>query len=630
MKHLWIIAITLLILALAFNDTFALVSQYDFTQSLGTYTELGDEEGTVLTGLTNVDDATMQVNLPTDFNFYYNGVKLTQVSPCTNGWVGMGSTTSTIGTDPIFQQSGLAAVSLVAIFARDMIGYPFTPSTVKWAIQDEAPNRVLVIQYKNWHTNASGANSLLNAQLRLYETSHNIQIVYGSNVNSITHYVQTGLKGSTASDWNLRTALTDWSSSTQATSNADRMQFSPTIMPPSGLTYTWTPMQFNISGATVNRIQSSINYNTRIGNQAIANIVVNVIGVVPPTLDATSFTFNSNGTTNTASVINAKMFYTGSSATYATTTQFGAEITDISAPFTFQAGTTLTLQPGVHNFWLTYELNTNANAEDICVAQCTNILITPSEGEQINVVPNPSSTFRVVRGPLSGIYTVGNTPTADFSNLNMAFADLNLMGMSGNVGLKIVSDIVEPTSAILKQVPTTPAGSAFIVKIYPDGDNRRISGAIVGNGLLVFQGSDNISIDGQFYSGDPFSSAGDGQNHLTISNDITNSNSNQFTLFFTNNTSPTSNGCTNVYVGYCNIAGSNNLTLTSNQVIRVYSTTAINSNFIIEYNNIYRAYQGIYIYGASSKLASNCIVRYNNIGHADLAQSINYNGVYTN
>jgi hypothetical protein len=83
----------------------------------------------------------------------------------------------------------------------------------------------------------------LNWQIRLNQTTGSINIIYGSctATNSTSYTSQVGLRGSSNSDFNNRASTTNWSATTAGSSNSSTVTSKNTIMPASGLTYTWLP-----------------------------------------------------------------------------------------------------------------------------------------------------------------------------------------------------------------------------------------------------------------------------------------------------------------------------------------------------------------------------------------------------
>jgi hypothetical protein len=102
-------------------------------------------------------------------------------------------------------------------------------------------SRVHVIQFKRF-ARFAGANECFNFQIRLYETSNEIEIVYGSNttLNATSATPQVGLRGATNADFNNRTG-TNWSASTAGGTNTATMTLNSTSLPASGQIYHWGP-----------------------------------------------------------------------------------------------------------------------------------------------------------------------------------------------------------------------------------------------------------------------------------------------------------------------------------------------------------------------------------------------------
>jgi len=86
-------------------------------------------------------------------------------------------------------------------------------------------------------------------------------------------------------------------------------------------------------------------------------LVTNTDGSLSP-LKADTFYFSTLGSTNPAEIANAKLYYTGKSPEFKTTTQVGSTVT---GPGTmFKIFTTQKLEPGTNYFWLTYDISASA------------------------------------------------------------------------------------------------------------------------------------------------------------------------------------------------------------------------------------------------------------------------------
>ncbi|MBA5793624.1 T9SS type A sorting domain-containing protein [Flavobacterium sp. xlx-214] len=254
--------IYLLLLALLLSiKVFSQVNLYTFSQSNGTYQEITG--GTVLasptgnTSTTSVDTGNWNVTIPFSFNF--NGTNHTTVNVGSNGSVIFPGTTATYsGTVPISTTTAYAGA--ISAWGRDINGYYDATgaivSNISWAVEGAAPNRTLVIQYKNARPVYSVSITdvhLINFQIRLTEGTNVIKIVYGPysspvSTSNPSGTIEVGLRGATNTDFNNRLNATtvNFNSSVVGTLNSSTQAFnadtaSNAKMPVSGLTYIYTP-----------------------------------------------------------------------------------------------------------------------------------------------------------------------------------------------------------------------------------------------------------------------------------------------------------------------------------------------------------------------------------------------------
>ena len=109
-----------------------------------------------------------------------------------------------------------------------------------------APFRVHTIQFKNFRQYLIiGTNDNFNFQIKLFETTGVIHVVYGNmqEVTSAGIFGQTGLRGDAETDFNNRTntGSLNWGSSFAGGTNAVTSLLSSSVYPVSGQTYIWTP-----------------------------------------------------------------------------------------------------------------------------------------------------------------------------------------------------------------------------------------------------------------------------------------------------------------------------------------------------------------------------------------------------
>ena len=114
-----------------------------------------------------------------------------------------------------------------------------------------------------------------------------------------------------------------------------------------------------------------------------------------------------------------------------------------------------------------------------------------------NITTNPTPySFNVV-GALSGSYTVCSSG-CDFSSLTNtygAFDSINKSAIVGDVSLVVSGDLNSEAGTVgINQIARS---GNYKVSIVPDGNTERL---IAGNGtsLIVFNGGDNITIDGRY------------------------------------------------------------------------------------------------------------------------------------
>ncbi len=240
------------------NQTTAQVhTSYTFSQSAGTYTAISGTPVSALAGA-SVDDNVAKLTVgtvPFTFNYYGNAgvvnLNTVLVTVCSNGWICLGSSNH-IGSAPLTGNDdmfyGPSSKGVIAAFSADLAGT--NTSTVEYATLGSSPNRIFVIQWKDFtEVDQSASPQQINFQIRLYETSNNIEVVYGSFTNLISSSTlpQVGLRGSSSADINARKG-SSWDNSIDAVNDAyaamPYLNNFPYVAgvdyPKSGTIYKWT------------------------------------------------------------------------------------------------------------------------------------------------------------------------------------------------------------------------------------------------------------------------------------------------------------------------------------------------------------------------------------------------------
>jgi hypothetical protein len=602
MKIIYKISILLLIFIAATGYSSALVSGFNFSSTIATYSEITG--GNVLGTISN-DDENYNA-LPIGFSFTFDGTVYTQMSVQTNGFIAMGSSVSS-NYSPI----GGSVNNIIVACAEDLQGQ--TGSELSYLTIGTAPNRALVVQWKNYrHYGATG--DIYNFQIRLYETTNKIEFSYGAFVKNATNRTpQVGLRGAASTDYNDRmvTAGTNtWSTSLPGTSNASTCDLTTASLPNNGLKYTWQIFPMVYTSSTVAQVFGSVLPGGL--KQAIIDIQIVTTGSVNP-LILSQLSLNMNGTTLPADVTNAYVYYTGNSGVFATTTQFGATIPNPATVFAVNG--TQTLAAGTNHFWLAYDIAPGAVVGDYIDGECT-LMIVGGIPEIPTITAPPGA--RLINGPLSGIKTVG--VGGDYDNLTTAANDINLLGLQGNLQLNIISDFTMTAPAIINQWAEV-GGSNYYLTISPTGSAHTITGNL-NDGVIVLNGADRVTIDGRI------NGAG---NNLTIINSNSASSSAVVRLMSLG----TGLGCNNVTIRNCNItgglstySGAIGILVGANGTISTTTSGADNDNVSILNNNISRCYYGIDVYGSSTGMDDNLIISGNVIGSTDVNYYIGYTGMY--
>ena len=242
------------------------------------------------------------------FAFKYNAIDYTSIKVNSNGWASFGTTTSNTTYTPLSSAASSWSGShhpCLSPLGADLQGN--TNGAVRIQTIGSAPNRVCIIQWKNWRRYGGSQN--FNFQIRLYETTNVVQFVYGTMVTTSSASYDCGITGNTNADFNIRTSTTSWSASTVGTANTQDMTVSNSVFPASGQEYTWTPPPFPtvalssitpsvISCATTDPRQVVVDASITLGS--LTSVVLNYSfnGVAQTPIPMT----NSSGTTYTATI----------------------------------------------------------------------------------------------------------------------------------------------------------------------------------------------------------------------------------------------------------------------------------------------------------------------------------------
>ena len=308
-------------------------NSYAFSSATGTYTPITG--GTVLGIATNDDDVFN--GLPIGFTFDYNGASFTTASVNANGFLALGGAVFSSYT----ALSSGTSNNVISALNRDLQGN-VTTGNLSYLTSGVAPNRVFTVQWTSYRAyGATGDN--FNFQINLFESTNVIQIAYGAfTKNATSRTVQVGLRGSSNAVFNNRTSTTSWTASASGTLNSSTMTLSTTVLPPSGLTFTFTPptpaAPVVFTGTKSNITSSTVTLAGTVATNIFPSVTASgiVVGVSPnPVLagfgviDSPTNPVVTNGafTRNIGGLMNGTTYYYRTYATNSIGTSYGADST---------------------------------------------------------------------------------------------------------------------------------------------------------------------------------------------------------------------------------------------------------------------------------------------------------------
>ncbi|MBL4651442.1 MAG: PKD domain-containing protein [Flavobacteriales bacterium] len=157
-----------------------------------------------------------------------------------------------------------------------------------------------------------------------------------------------------------------------------------------GFLYSGPDMTYT-SSTTTQGNTNSVSPNST--DAEMIGVEIETNGLCTP-FNLTELNFDTDGGNGSGSdapstdILNARVYYTGTSSTFAKTNQFGSDMTTPSGTFSITGAQELT--EGTNYFWLVYDLPSGAVVDNEIDAQCTSVVLDGSGGTQTPTVTNPS------------------------------------------------------------------------------------------------------------------------------------------------------------------------------------------------------------------------------------------------
>lgn len=416
----------------------AQVTTYSFTASAGTYTPITG--GTIL-GLPNNDDNIFAAN-PIGFSFCYNGVQYTDFGVCANGWIYMGNTTE---FNSYTSLSTGSANNVISAFNFDIQGEAVV-GELRYQTIGTAPNRTLVVQWMNYDAYQSVVNSdVYNFQIRLSETTNEINIVYGNYTSaSGIRLAQVGIRGSSNADFkniSITNGAQTWATPIAGATNTATAEINnaPLLIPTSGQTYTFSqppaaapPVNLAFSGVTTSGMTLTWNDNsTNEGSFQVYRSTDNI-----------TFTLVNTQTTTSAAT-------TGTPYTYAATGLFSNQI----------------------YYWRVIAGNAN----------CSGVPLTGNQ--------------TTLSGTMCGTYTIG--PSGAYTSLTAAVAAVVTNGVNCPLIFEFQAAYVSTVETFPIVIPFLGNGPAASITARPELGATNLSITSTSTQTIDFNGTSYFTFDGR-------------------------------------------------------------------------------------------------------------------------------------
>ncbi len=222
-------------------------------------------------------------------------------------------------------------------------------------------------------------------------------------------------------------------------------------------------------------------------------------------MNATTFTLNTNGTTNVSDISNAKLWYTGTSAIFAGNTQFGSTVTSPNGSFTITGSQSL--KDGTNYFWLSYDVTAGATAGNFIDGACASVTIGGTARTPTTTTPAGSRKIMTRKSWIGvgsgGVGTDFNTAgnwspwgvpgSTEEAYIATAIASTITMSQSATIGaLTILNNSSESVTTILDiQTFILTVNGDFSQNLGPSGIITTYCELRIGNspGALVVNGN---------------------------------------------------------------------------------------------------------------------------------------------
>lgn len=248
------------------------------------------------------------------------------------------------------------------------------------------------------------------------------------------------------------------------------------------------PPPMVISAATVTQASSASVLNCG-SNQQIVCLQITTTGA-SNAKTVTQIQTNFNGTAAITALSSAKIYYTGTTNTFSTTTLFGS--TSSPSTSTYNINGSQVLSTGVNYFWLAYDLNNSGTVGatvDGIISQFTATAVNYNSGSSPAITttnPAGSRTTTICTGPggvASGL--------SHWVKSNTGVTGNPVTNWSDNSVLQILGDMVSLSAAARPSVQTAAINYENYIRFDGTDDGMKSTNAVTAVTSGLFSNSDN-------------------------------------------------------------------------------------------------------------------------------------------
>jgi len=189
-------------------------------------------------------------------------------------------------------------------------------------------------------------------------------------------------------------------------------------------------------------------------------------------LSLNNFKFENTGTTNVSDILSAELYYTNTSSGFIADNQVGNAATASTYVFTSSNDIEVTL-PGTYYFWLTYNIDANATADNKVAASLSEIFV---DGASNTTITESALSERNIKAGFKGNYIIGKSTDANYATFASAITAMQ-DGVEGAVEFKVEAGTYAENIKVMAIQGTSEEHDIVFTSLSGDNDDVIVTGA---------------------------------------------------------------------------------------------------------------------------------------------------------